>query len=169
MQFRSSTRSKYPKTDYTYSRLSPHRREIVPGVIAMPNMSRRSLEQHHDRVNVMAEKAAPGFASFIRNRYQATNYQQATEHRRQDAYYDSQDSQDEVDEVRVTQLRRSWRISETRIVRWLSTIVRMWSTFLYTTVAGGGHDTATASNVYYTRSQPEAGEWLMRACVRCVL
>ncbi|PSN30516.1 hypothetical protein C0J52_17659 [Blattella germanica] len=35
--------NKFPKTDYTYSRISPHRKELVPGVIAMPNMSRRSL------------------------------------------------------------------------------------------------------------------------------
>ena len=35
--------SKFPKTDYTYSRVSPHRRELAPGVIVMPNMSRRSL------------------------------------------------------------------------------------------------------------------------------
>lgn len=42
--------SKYPKTDYTYSHLSPHRREIRPGIIAMPNMSRRSLDHHHERV-----------------------------------------------------------------------------------------------------------------------
>lgn len=35
--------SKFPKTDYTYSRVSPHRKELAPGVIPMPNMSRRSL------------------------------------------------------------------------------------------------------------------------------
>jgi hypothetical protein len=35
--------SKFPKTDYTYSRVSPHRKELAPGVIVMPNMSRRSL------------------------------------------------------------------------------------------------------------------------------
>ena len=39
--------SKFPKTDYTYSRVSPHRRELAPGVIAMPNMSRRSLSTVH--------------------------------------------------------------------------------------------------------------------------
>lgn len=39
--------NKFPKTDYTYSRVSPHRRELVPGVIAMPNMSRRSLSTVH--------------------------------------------------------------------------------------------------------------------------
>ncbi|KAJ4444393.1 hypothetical protein ANN_06185 [Periplaneta americana] len=34
---------KFPKTDYTYSPVSPHRKELAPGVIPMPNMSRRSL------------------------------------------------------------------------------------------------------------------------------
>ncbi|XP_068084459.1 klaroid protein isoform X2 [Anabrus simplex] len=33
----------FPKTDYTYSPASPDRKEIVPGVIPMPNMSRRSI------------------------------------------------------------------------------------------------------------------------------
>ena len=43
--------SKFPKTDYTYSRVSPHRKELAPGVIAMPNMSRRSLNtvRQHSR------------------------------------------------------------------------------------------------------------------------
>ncbi|KAF5290584.1 hypothetical protein FQR65_LT11535 [Abscondita terminalis] len=35
--------NKYPKTDYTYSLHSRDKTEIAPGVIAMPNMSRRSL------------------------------------------------------------------------------------------------------------------------------
>ncbi|XP_069685139.1 klaroid protein-like [Periplaneta americana] len=35
--------NKFPKTDYTYSPVSPHRKELAPGVIPMPNMSRRSL------------------------------------------------------------------------------------------------------------------------------
>lgn len=38
--------SKYPKTDYTYSRHSKDRFEIAPGVVAMPNMSRRSLHKY---------------------------------------------------------------------------------------------------------------------------
>lgn len=37
--------NKYPKTDYTYSRLSKDRVELAPGQVAMPNMSRRSLSQ----------------------------------------------------------------------------------------------------------------------------
>lgn len=35
--------SVFPKTDYTYSQTSKCRYEIAPGVLAMPNMSRRSL------------------------------------------------------------------------------------------------------------------------------
>lgn len=35
--------SVFPKTDYTYSQASQYRYEIAPGVLAMPNMSRRSI------------------------------------------------------------------------------------------------------------------------------
>ncbi|KAJ9600039.1 hypothetical protein L9F63_009656, partial [Diploptera punctata] len=35
--------NKFPKTDYTYSPISHDRKEVAPGVIVMPNMSRRSL------------------------------------------------------------------------------------------------------------------------------
>ncbi|CAH0719537.1 unnamed protein product, partial [Brenthis ino] len=37
--------NKYPKTDYTYSHLSRDRVELAPGLVAMPNMSRRPLSQ----------------------------------------------------------------------------------------------------------------------------
>ncbi|XP_068631719.1 klaroid protein-like [Battus philenor] len=37
--------NKYPKTDYTYSRMSRDRVELAPGQVAVPNMSRRSLAQ----------------------------------------------------------------------------------------------------------------------------
>lgn len=43
--------NKTPKTDYTYSELSPHRREISNGVVAMPNMSRKSLSKFQYRVH----------------------------------------------------------------------------------------------------------------------
>lgn len=35
--------SVFPKTDYTYSEKSECRYEIAPGILAMPNMSRRSI------------------------------------------------------------------------------------------------------------------------------
>lgn len=84
--------SKYPKTDYTYSKLSPHRREIKPGIVAMPNMSRRSLENHQQRVHTMIQRD-PSQASFFRRRYEEL----ASLRRRKtasDSYYDSQDETD---------------------------------------------------------------------------
>lgn len=88
----SLIRSKYPKTDYTYSKLSQQRREIKPGVLAMPNMSRRSLEHHHERVNQMIQNN-PSQESFLRTRYESFL---ALRKRRSAADY-SYDSQDEID------------------------------------------------------------------------
>lgn len=82
--------NKFPKTDYTYSKLSRDRREIKPGVVAMPNMSRRSLEHHHERVNLMIRRD-PAQESFFRSRYEALN---SLRKRAVDSYYDSQDETD---------------------------------------------------------------------------
>lgn len=38
----------YPKTDYTYSPHSRDRVELAPGVVAMPNMSRRNIHSVHN-------------------------------------------------------------------------------------------------------------------------
>lgn len=38
--------SVFPKTDYTYSERSKCRYEIAPGILAMPNMSRRSIHSN---------------------------------------------------------------------------------------------------------------------------
>lgn len=83
--------NKFPKTDYTYSKLSQHRREIKPGVIAMPNMSRRSLEHHQTRVNDMIRRD-PAQESFFRSRYEALT--SLRKRRAADSYYDSQDETD---------------------------------------------------------------------------
>lgn len=77
--------NKYPKTDYTYSKLSPHRRELAPGVVALPNMSRRSLDKYNERVNLMAQRN-PDREAFLRARFQ---YRRAA-----DTYYDSGDEAD---------------------------------------------------------------------------
>lgn len=65
--------NKFPKTDYTYSELSPHRREIVPGIVAMPNMSRPGLSKHAERISVMIQKD-PAKESYIRQRYASAKY-----------------------------------------------------------------------------------------------
>ncbi|XP_037039554.1 SUN domain-containing protein 2 isoform X2 [Bradysia coprophila] len=63
---------KYPKTDYVYSpTYSPFRREIKPGIIAMPNMSRRSLESHQNRSNELASLTTTAQESYIRSRFQS--------------------------------------------------------------------------------------------------
>ncbi|KYN08260.1 PREDICTED: uncharacterized protein LOC108775547 [Cyphomyrmex costatus] len=38
----------FPKTDYTYSPTSQYRYEIAPGILAMPNMSRRSIHVNNN-------------------------------------------------------------------------------------------------------------------------
>uniref|UniRef100_A0A1A9ZJC0 Uncharacterized protein n=1 Tax=Glossina pallidipes TaxID=7398 RepID=A0A1A9ZJC0_GLOPL len=64
--------NKTPKTDYTYSKFSPHRRALAPGIIAMPNMSRQSLGGHNDRVRYMI-KQDPAREVYIRQRYANAN------------------------------------------------------------------------------------------------
>ncbi|KOX67837.1 hypothetical protein WN51_06882 [Melipona quadrifasciata] len=41
----------FPKTDYTYSEKSKCRYEIAPGILAMPNMSRRSIHSNTENPN----------------------------------------------------------------------------------------------------------------------
>ncbi|XP_043516983.1 uncharacterized protein LOC122532342 [Frieseomelitta varia] len=41
----------FPKTDYTYSEKSKCRYEIAPGILAMPNMSRRSIHSNTENSN----------------------------------------------------------------------------------------------------------------------
>ncbi|KAK2588857.1 hypothetical protein KPH14_001724 [Odynerus spinipes] len=43
--------NKFPKTDYTYSQKSQCRYEIAPGILAMPNMSRRSIHSNGSNIS----------------------------------------------------------------------------------------------------------------------
>ncbi|XP_058457893.1 klaroid protein [Malaya genurostris] len=86
--------NKFPKTDYTYSELSPHRREIVPGVVAMPNMSRPGLSKHTERINVMIQRN-PTQETYIRQRYASSNYSSAGISGGNFAHVDPYDSGDE--------------------------------------------------------------------------
>lgn len=43
--------SVFPKTDYTYAKSSQCRYEIAPGILAMPNMSRRSIHSNDSDTN----------------------------------------------------------------------------------------------------------------------
>lgn len=150
--------SKYPKTDYTYSKLSPHRRELAPGMVAMPNMSRRSLEKHHDRVNLMAQ-ANPEFESYIRKRYETRQFTQQQNRAKFNAMYDSQD---EVDVVGGYESRRKSTTTTTNtttsifkriiVVRWITSLV-VW---LYESASNvlSGHQT---TDVYSNRVRDDRG------------
>lgn len=89
--------NKYPKTDYTYSELSPHRREISNGVVAMPNMSRRSLEKYQYRVENMIHNN-PADETFLRQKF-LTNVNSFNK-RSAELQYDS------ADEVDISEYRR---------------------------------------------------------------
>lgn len=88
--------NKYPKTDYTYSELSPHRRQLGNGVVNMPNMSRRSLEKYQTRVETMIQNN-PLDESFIRRKFLSNSFQK----RSAELQYDS------TDEVDVSDLHQS--------------------------------------------------------------
>ncbi|GAB0096146.1 uncharacterized protein DMENIID0001_116220 [Sergentomyia squamirostris] len=128
--------NKYPKTDYTYSKLSPHRREIAPGIIAMPNMSRKSLDKHAERVNQMALDN-PDQASYIRARYESSRYAGRTSGR--SLHYDSGD-----DEIDLTQFDRRKHIQVYRetifrqiYTRIITTIITSWEFISRPFVRGG--------------------------------
>ncbi|XP_055916283.1 klaroid protein isoform X1 [Eupeodes corollae] len=153
--------NKYPKTDYTYSKRSPHRREICPGVIAMPNMSRCSLENHHDRVNEMIQRS-PAQEEFIRRRYA---YQTTTSnsYNRRAAEKLIYDSQDEVDMAQFESYRKSKRYlsstarstlqSESWYSRVLTTVVTTFYSF-WSAISGGSSE----NDLYKTRiAQEERG------------
>ncbi|XP_017868320.1 PREDICTED: uncharacterized protein LOC108617139 isoform X2 [Drosophila arizonae] len=132
--------NKTPKTDYTYSELSPHRRQLAPGIVAMPNMSRRSLEHHDQRVNYMVNRD-PAQEEFIRRRYQA-NYTHL-----------NYDSADEVDDTQFDKQVQSWWL-----LRIITTIVSSISS-VWTSIANISETESSAYQSYYAKRdrQPKHG------------
>lgn len=120
--------SKFPKTDYTYSRLSPHRREIRPGIIAMPNMSRRSIDKHAERVLQMTQRD-PAKESYFRSRYLSSNvFVKNRSNRAADNYYDSQDEHDfsgrnGSNSSRLASYYTTTRVTSQTIIRRFVTII----------------------------------------------
>ncbi|TDG50150.1 hypothetical protein AWZ03_003366 [Drosophila navojoa] len=131
---------KTPKTDYTYSELSPHRRQLAPGIVAMPNMSRRSLEHHDQRVNYMVDRN-PAQEEFIRRRYQA-NYTHL-----------NYDSADELDNTQSNQQVQTWWL-----LRVITSIVSSISS-VWTSIANISETESSAYQNYYAKRdrQPKHG------------
>lgn len=95
--------NKFPKTDYTYSELSPHRRELGAGIVAMPNMSRKSLDKYQNRIEAMIQQN-PTEESFIRRKFLSNmSYQKKAA----DLQYDSADEVDVSDLYKNLSARRN--------------------------------------------------------------
>ncbi|XP_070499726.1 klaroid protein [Chironomus tepperi] len=95
--------NKFPKTDYTYSELSPHRRELGSGIVAMPNMSRKSLDKYQNRIEAMIQQN-PTEESFIRRKFLSNmSYQKKSA----DLQYDSADEVDVSDLYKNLSARRN--------------------------------------------------------------
>lgn len=120
--------NKYPKTDYTYSELSPHRRELSNGIVAMPNMSRKSLDNHQNRVEMMIHQN-PLDESYLRKKFlntSGTSFQK----RSADLLYDSAD---EVDLTEFRQMLRARRSRNPKLVvqSFFLSIVNFFSSIYY--------------------------------------
>jgi hypothetical protein len=133
--------NKYPKTDYTYSELSPHRRELGKGMVAMPNMSRRSLDKYQNRVESMIYNN-PSEESFIRRKFLGANM--SYQKRSAELQYDS------ADEVDVSDLHLKLRTrhnSQTNfLTRFFLLIVSTFST-VYSNAKQG------VQRLYYGKNQ----------------
>ncbi|XP_046407094.1 uncharacterized protein LOC124171797 isoform X2 [Ischnura elegans] len=74
----------FPKTDYTYSEYSAHRKEIAPGIVNMPNMSRQGLH-NQDIMSPTSNYINPSnmqkfSSSYERSRYSTSYSKQGTGH-----------------------------------------------------------------------------------------
>lgn len=137
--------NKTPKTDYTYSELSPHRREIAPNTVAMPNMSRSGLDKHEQRVNVMMSRS-PAQASYIRQRYAAS----AAHKPKPRLEYDSGD---EIDLSQYSRTQAVYRESYfRRLTRTITTLLTSIFTSITTVFA---FKQQHQDNLYYTRIHKE--------------
>lgn len=118
----------------------------------MPNMSRRSLEKHHDRVTLMAQ-ANPEFESYIRKRYETRQY---VAQNRAKLMYDSQDEVDVVggyDTVRTTSTTTTTSVfRQLIVVRWITTFVS-WLYNSHSNVTTGHY----ATDRYSQRLRDERG------------
>ncbi|XP_049297692.1 klaroid protein isoform X1 [Anopheles funestus] len=143
--------NKYPKTDYTYSELSPHRREVAPGLVAMPNMSRPSLNKHAERVQTMIQRN-PEQEAFIRERYTSARSRLIRSNP-----YDSNDETDELSQSKSIHRQQQRVTIEHRSIvsRFFLSIV----TFCFTCVDSVRNvfRRREEQHMYYTRIEDERG------------
>lgn len=104
------------------------RREIGQGYVSMPNMSRKSLDRHVERVNTMILNN-PGQESYLRQRYQINPPTVNRTNKSFKLFSRSLLNYDSGDEVDLTQFdrRTTTTIRQESIVK--RTFVRMWVWF----------------------------------------
>lgn len=122
--------NKYPKTDYTYSELSPHRRELSNGMVAMPNMSRKSLDNHQNRVEVMIQNN-PLDETYLRKKFLSTSTSTSFQKRSAELLYDSADEIDSLNEFRA-QLRARRQRNPKYVVKAFFLSILTFFTSIYT-------------------------------------
>lgn len=123
-------------------------------------MSRKSLENHHERINYMIERN-PAEEEFIRRRYESSRFSQ-NQRAAQKLAYDSGDEVDQYDSYtkKKTIYNNGGHYDQTIsssswFVRIVTTIVST-ITSVWTSVVGGNNDD---SALYYTRvGQEERGK-----------
>ncbi|KXJ80033.1 hypothetical protein RP20_CCG027081 [Aedes albopictus] len=160
--------NKFPKTDYTYSELSPFRRELASGMIAMPNMSRPGLNKHAERISVMIERN-PTQESYIRQRYAAASskYSSSGVAGGSFAHADPYDSGEEtLDLSQLSRASRSYRskrsTNHTQVVEEHRSFISRFFLSIVNLFYGATHSVSrvfnqSEHNLYYTRIEDERG------------
>lgn len=138
----------------------------------MPNMSRRSLEQHHERVNLMVARN-PEQEEFIRRRYEQIDYARLRKNREHNLAYDSTDELDVVEsEIKRRYTRnnhynvyKSYE-SESWITRFVTKVVTIFYNFVGIFIGSKDEE-----YLYSNRIPEQKGELeiLFEICVLCVL
>lgn len=146
----------------------------------MPNMSRKSLENHHERINYMIERD-PAQEEYIRRRYESSKYSQNRRAAEKLAY----DSGDEVD---YTYRRTATNLynqhhqlqQESWLMRFITTIVTTLTT-TWSSITGssnseqnGGVGRYTSysgsSSMYHTKLAEEDRGWFsIQMCFSVVI
>lgn len=131
----------------------------------MPNMSRQSLDNHHDRINYMIQ-LNPAKEEQIRRRYESSMYSQ----NRRAAERLTYDSGDEVDYSQYQTYRQSRnaynynaRQEESWIMRIITTVVTTITT-AWSTVFGNNANTGVgmytySNSMYRTKLEEERGKF----------
>lgn len=127
-------------------------------MVAMPNMSRPSLEHHENRINIMARNN-PEQEAYIRQRYQSQKSRYEQQKQTQfstDNYYDSQD------EVDLSELGRYNQYSSSQYSVHRESIVRRVVTSIVSTIYTSWYNMTkvfrrsdNSRDIYYTRIETE--------------